>query len=443
MILDYKNNFEKILVRYQQDNTPIFVDFRELVDSVKFTERATHSIHSYTAKLLANIPYFFLNNSYFVKPKQKVLDPFCGSGTVLLEAKLAGLNPYGSDANPLARIITTVKCNNYSISTLKVYRDDLKAKLNNQKDEIEISYGNLKSLDFWFEKHIQKQLKSIYQTITGISDKKYLDFFLVCFSNCVRKVSNADSRISVPVKINPAKYSEKSQHRIDSQKKLEELKTINVVEKFFDIVNQNIKRERKKNDISSSKYIGKIISNDSRNLKSLATESIDLILTSPPYAGAQKYIRASSLSLYWLGYNSLNDLDKENIGRENYKKEEYNFLKKTGLKNADYLLEKIFDINPLRAYIAANYLLEMTDALKESARVLKNGKHLILVASNNMVCGFNFKTQEYLKQITLDLGFDLICEMVDDIKSYGLMTKRNKTASIITCEHILIFKKNG
>ena len=72
------------------------------------------------------------------------------------------------------------------------------------------------------------------------------------------------------------------------------------------------------------------------------------------------------------------ELDKQNIGRENYKKEEYKILKKTEIKSADYLLQKIFDINPLRAFIAANYLIEMADAFKESARVLKKNKYLVL-----------------------------------------------------------------
>lgn len=441
--MDYKEKFETILSQYKQQGKPVFVDFKQLVNSIKFTERTTHSIHPYTAKLLANIPYFFFNNSYFVKPGCKILDPFCGSGTVLLEAKLAGLNSYGSDANPLARLITRVKCNNFDLIKIQGYKEEIEKKINDKEAGEIFSYKNLKSLEFWFEKHIQLQLNSIHNAILEISDITYREFFLLCFSNCVRKVSNADSRISVPVKINPSKYAETSQHRIKCEKKLEELKVINVTEKYFDIVNQNIKRIKNKINLNTSKYIGKVISNDCRKLSNLRDESIDLILTSPPYAGAQKYIRASSLNLYWLGYTNLNELDRENIGRENYKKDEYKVLKKTGIKGADYLLQKIFDINPLRAYIAANYLIEMTAALQESARVLKKNGHLILIASNNMVCGFNFNTQEYLKDILLQLGFTIVCEMVDDIKSYGLMTKRNKTASIITCEHILIFKKNG
>ncbi|MEG0407681.1 MAG: hypothetical protein RR623_02295 [Bacilli bacterium] len=439
--MDYREKFEEILTEYQQSKNPVNVDFKKLVNSVKFTERATHSIHTYTAKLIANIPYFFFNNSFFVSDNSKILDPFCGSGTVLLEAKLAGLDPFGSDANPLARLITRVKCCNYDTKKLEIIKSQLKKEL--ESNNLDNNFIGNKSFDFWFEKHIQNQLSSIKEVVSNIKEIKYKEFYLLCFSNCVRKVSKADSRISVPVKINPDRYADGSKLKISSLKKLDELKTINVFDKFFEVVNQNIKRIDNKSFLSNNKKVGKLVSEDSRNLTALKDNSIDLILTSPPYAGAQKYIRASSLNLFWLGYNSLGELDKLNIGRENYRKEEYKVLKKTDIKSADYLLEKIFNTNPLRAYIAANYILEMAEAFNESARVLKKNKYLVLVASNNVVCNYEFRTQEYLKEIIIKLGFTLECEMVDDIKSYGLMTKRNKTASIISSEHILIFKKNG
>lgn len=437
--MDYKETFHIILKQYKKEGKPIFVDFRKLVNSIKFTERGSHSIHPYTAKLLPNIPHFFLNNSFFIKKGGKILDPFCGSGTVLLEGKFANLEPYGSDSNPLARLITRVKCNNFDIDQIHEYNIFLKNTINKSDDNVFLIKE--KNIDFWFEPHIKKQLSIIRNAIVQIDNIKYREFYFVCFSNCVRKVSFADSRISVPVKINPDRYSDESIQKKNSQKKLDDLKSINVFEKFFEIVNQNIKRIKNKSYINPSKNVGKVVSEDSRNLNILKDNSIDLILTSPPYAGAQKYIRASSLNLFWLGYNNMVELDKQNIGRENYKKEEYKILKKTEIKSADYLLQKIFDINPLRAFIAANYLIEMADAFKESARVLKKNKYLVLIASNNVVCNYEFKTKEYLKEIIIKLGFTLECEMIDDIKSYGLMTKRNKTASIISSEYILIFKK--
>ena len=167
------------------------------------------------------------------------------------------------------------------------------------------------------------------------------------------------------------------------------------------------------------------------------------MLTSPPYASAQKYIRSSSLSLYWLSMlegKSLVEMDADNIGHENYRKDS---IKKqlVGIKSADEVIEKIFEKNQLRGKIVSQYLLDMEMALDESVRVLKHGRCLILVIGNNKVCGYEFNTKRYLSEYLISRGMVLELELIDDIKSYGLMTKRNKTASIITREWILVFRK--
>ncbi len=67
---------------YEAQNIPIAVDFRQLVSDVAFGARASHLIHTYPAKLLPHIPYFFLNNNILSLPGENILDPFSGSGTV-------------------------------------------------------------------------------------------------------------------------------------------------------------------------------------------------------------------------------------------------------------------------------------------------------------------------------------------------------------------------
>ena len=65
----------------------------------------------------------------------------------------------------------------------------------------------------------------------------------------------------------------------------------------------------------------------------------------------------------------------------------------------------------------------------------------MLVAANNQICGHEFRTQHYLRLIAEETGFRTILRLVDDIRSRGLMTKRNKTASVITREWVLVFAK--
>lgn len=444
IIHDFNEIFKGFLDSYSKNQLPIQVNFRELTGDIKFQDRATHSIHIYPAKLLPNIPYFFVNNSFFINEGEYVLDPFSGSGTVLLEANLAGKNSYGCDSNPLARLILKVKTSDYDISVLKKIRDELIKELSHKSKISDEKFPDVVNIDYWFLPNIKQQLNVILASIKKISNKKYREFFMLCFSNCIKKVSLADSRISVPVK---SKIKDNfSQHIFfrENETKIKNLDDLDVYEKFFEVVNENIKRHNNKKELKYRKAVTKIISDDARKLN-ISNESVDLIISSPPYAGAQKYIRACSLNLGWTELSTkdnLKELDKMNIGRENYIKSEYQVLRETGIKDADKLLNEIFKINPLRAHIAANYLLEMKLAIKDAVRVLKKNKYFVLIAANNQVCSQEFHTQEYLRQFAESEGMTTVCRLIDDIKSYGLMTKRNKTASVITREWVLIMKKN-
>ena len=115
---EFDETLYSLFGEYEAQNIPIAVDFRQLVSDVAFGTRASHLIHTYPAKLLPHIPYFFLNNNVLSLSGENILDPFSGSGTVLLESLLAGRNAYGADANPLARLISKVKTSDLNINAL-------------------------------------------------------------------------------------------------------------------------------------------------------------------------------------------------------------------------------------------------------------------------------------------------------------------------------------
>lgn len=438
---------KKFIDEFSIDKKPIEVSFRKLLPEIKNIDRFTHLIHTYPAKLLVHIPYFFLNNSVFSKKNDNVLDPFNGSGTVLLESILSHRNAFGADANPLARLIAEVKVSKLDTEKLTVTVKKIVLAAKKYKRSTSPDVVNC---DYWFPARTQRQLAKLLIAINKIEDEKIKKFMLVSFSNCVKKVSYADPRVSVPVKLNPKRYENGSKEKKKIQERLEQLEKVDVFEKFISIATENIERfkELEKAQLNGNK--AKIISTDARTLsvslkgKSLLKEkSIQLIITSPPYAGAQKYIRASSLNLGWTQLAKVDELlqlDKKNIGRENYTKAELN-IQKTGIAEADALIENIFKIKPERAQIVCSYLLEMKDALNEMVRVLKNDGYLVLIVGNNKVCNTEFNTQEYFTEYLVSKGLKLQFKLIDDIQSYGLMTKRNKTADIISREWILVFKK--
>lgn len=446
---NYDDQINDLISRYSVSEEPIEVSFRTIVSDLNKSDRATHLIHTYPAKLLMHIPHFFLNNNVLSKKGDTILDPFTGSGTVMLEAILAQRNAIGADANPLARLISRVKVHKYDSESLTGYLNEI---LNNLQERLHDVTPNVINVDYWFSPSIQQQLTTIFNAINKIIDERVREFFLVCFSNCVKKVSFADQRVSVPVKLNPYRYNIEHPLHKESKRKLESLLDIKVVDKFQEIAEENIKRVKRLHELLDDRYSAKMVSDNAKNLTTyigsdalINEDSVSLIISSPPYAGAQKYIRASSLNLGWLDLikhaNTLKELDALNIGRENYKKEECKIFKPTGIVEADKLLQEIFKINPLRAHIAGNYLREMRIALTEAVRVLKKDGYFVLVIANNQVCGFEFQTQEYLRNILESLGLTIVLRLIDDIQSYGLMTKRNKTASVITREWVLVLQK--
>lgn len=438
---------KKFIENFSINNKPIEVSFRKLLPEIKSIDRYTHLIHTYPAKLLVHIPYFFLNNSFFSKVDDNVLDPFNGSGTVLLESILSNRNAYGADSNPLARLIAEVKVSKFDTNYLTLVSKNI---LDLAKDNKDLLVPDVVNCDYWFSVNAKKQLSQILTAINTIEDESVKKFMLVSFSNCVKKVSYADPRVSVPVKLNPNRYENGSIQKGKILEKLKQLEIVDVFEKFSLITKENIDRFRKLEKAHFNGNKATIISYDARNLSVgvnnedlLMDESIQLIITSPPYAGAQKYIRASSLNLGWTQLakvKELTSLDQKNIGRENYRKSEINIIK-TGIKEADNLIEKVYNFNPARAQIVCNYLIEMKFALNEMVRVLKKSGYLVLVVGNNKVCNMEFNTQEYFTEYLTGCGLKLQFKLIDDIQSYGLMTKRNKTADIISREWILVFKK--
>jgi hypothetical protein len=74
---------------------------------------------------------------------------------------------------------------------------------------------------------------------------------------------------------------------------------------------------------------------------------------------------------------------------------------------------------------------------------LRHGGYLVLVAANNRIAGREFRTQHFLRMIAEQVGFTTELRLIDAIRSRGLMTKRNKTASVITREWVLLFSKRS
>ena len=447
-VFDAEPALERLFREYAQNGTPIPITFRDQVPDLPNGERATHFAHPYPAKLLRQIPYFFLNAGTLTQPGDLVLDPFCGSGTVLVEALLSGRNAVGADSNPLARLITRSKTSTVSTDVAGRRAGALLERVGKMSPGA--ASPDVVNIDHWFYPHVQRQLIALRAAIDHERNDAIKSFFRVSFSATIKRVSLADPRLSVPVRLRAAQYDAEHWLREKTEVRLRRLKRVNVVKEFANVLSNNIRRLGEFRQLRPRNVAAEVVSCDARDLQktgcrgSISDGVIDIIITSPPYPGAQKYIRSSSLSLGWLGLATRDDLrplEGANLGREHYRRDDYVTLLETGIAEADALLQDLRSADPLRAHIAAQYLVEMRSAIAEMFRTLRRGGHVVLVAGSNRIRGRSFATHAYLATMLEQVGFTIRLRLVDGIRSRGLMTKRNRTADLISHEWAIVARK--
>lgn len=417
--------------RFARDQQPAAISFRQLVPWLKVGERASHYLHPYPAKLLPHIAHFFLANRLLVGEDECVLDPFGGSGTVALETILSGRTALYADANPLGRLITAVKTRSIDPAALADACAEVRNGFRRSRSR---KLPDVVNIEKWFDPHVTSELVRLRAAIGALKDETLRDFMRVTFSAVARKVSNSDPRFSVPVRYRNG----------------EARSGLSVADVFDAQLEANIARIAALGQVST---IGTATPAgvDARQLTTalgerLPDEAVGMIISSPPYASAQKYVRAASLSLGWLDLapsNGLRRLEDQTIGREHHAKASWVNVGSTGIDHADALIAAIAQENQSRAKIVATYLIEMRAALAEAVRVLRPGGSFVLVIGDNTVCGRRFPSSHYLQLMLEGMGMTTILSLVDPIPSRGLMTRRNKTAGIITAESVMVLRKDA
>lgn len=431
------HKLRELIARYERKPRAITVDFRRMVPSIRMGERATHYLHPYPAKLIPHIAHFFAANDELSRVGDTILDPFAGTATIGVEALMAGRWVVLGDSNPLARLISSVKCTPLSAEEITSASSRLRKQLEALGDA---DCPDVVNVDHWYQPAVKKALARLLAGIKCESDSRVRDLLLATLSATARRCSRADPRLSVAVRVKDEKAGRAGGQRLWTQRA--------VLAQYFAALAANSARL---SDLSAKKcgdHRLLYMFHDARDVGTLPLvgkgEYAGLVITSPPYAGAQKYIRASYLGLGWTeicGAKDLRALEDRSIGREHHRKDSYRTLPQTGVVHADSVLRRLFLRYELRSFIAAKYLIEMREAFEATVHAVAPGGHLVLIAGNNSVCGRPFLTAAYLRTILEQCGMQTRLVLVDRIKSRGLMTKRNRTAGVISREWIFVMRK--
>lgn len=454
--------------KYQQNHRPIRTSFRSLCSSWSWAKRSdvyTHLMHKYPAKILPYIPIFFLSSEIYAEQDEYVLDNFAGTGTVLLESIIHPYlkrNAIGVEINPLARLIAKVKTTPLRMDELKDETKSLISRIKSFSGDAEIPEFPNRAL--WFSKRIQNELAKIRKCIEDVEDSDFRDFFLVCFSYIIREVSLADPKIAPPVILKPEHFSKNPERQKEAAALLRRKKWARPLSYFVRAVARNMKRVETLNSVDelrSKKVEAEIIWDDARELKRgrlIANGKIDksnaeplrngcigLVITSPPYINAQKYIRTTKFELFWLGLvteEELSALDRMFVGTERLFSNEYGELCLTGVQSADSVIQRIYERNKERAGIVSRYFKDMRQVIGETHRVLKKGGRFVLVVGDNTICGLTVESHRILADIaTQDSGFEVETVLVDKIRSRGMITKRHETGGMVLDDWVVVLRK--
>lgn len=356
----------------------------------------THSLHPYPAKFPPQLPNTIL--SKFGKQKQVVLDPFCGSGTTLVEARLLGFNAIGVDVNGLSSLLSKVKATPLSLEELRITKHFI-SKIENEdvqwsRNRPRIEVKQIEGLEHWFQYNVAEELTDLLNLISEVESENVRDFLKIVVSSIIVKVSNQESDTRFAAK----------------QK---DIKNNFVFRQFISRGMEYIERVARFSEQVDRNCFLRLLNADSRNLSMLEDNSIDIIITSPPYANTYDYYLYHQFRKRWL------DIDVK-FARNNEigSRREYSSLKKP----------------------AEKWTADLKLCFAEMYRLIKKNGLVFIVIGDSVIKKQLIKIDEVICDFAPEIGFEVCNVISSNLSEHSRMfnptfTQKNKR------EHLIILKK--
>lgn len=393
------------------------------------TKEYTHSFHIYPAMMIPQVAREILNR-YKTKEMSVLFDPYCGTGTSLVEGSLVGLKCIGTDLNPLARLISKSKVTKVNINNIKsLFKDFEKYIISG--NNIDLKKPNINNIDFWFKEKQINDLLSIKYFIDEIKDEDEKDFFLVPFSETLREVSLT-------------RNGEFKLYRIPKEKI--DTWNPNTIELFKEKVKRNIDgyiEYEKENKVYNHEVYNFNSSEEIPN-DLIQENSVDIVITSPPYGDSGTtvaYGQFSTLSNEWLGIEDARKLDKKLMGGKTTD------IEKTGFEQLDEIIKTIEAERPKRAREIWSFYRDYKKSMENVSKTIKKNGICAYVVGNRRVSDIELPTDEFTRFVFEQNGFKHIETIVRNIpnkrqpKKTSPTNQTGKTVSTMTHEYIVIMKK--
>lgn len=414
------------------DAAPAPVSFRSHDGRVGSRDEHTHLLHWFPAKMFYRIPIDILD-TVAPPPGAQVLDPFCGSGTVLVEAGARGHQTIGLDINPLSCLISQAKTTPLDGPTL---HDELHAIVRTAKRMRRRPDDHVLPM-YWFRPAPRTALYRIYSAIQSTRlAASHRRFFTASLTNIVRRCSLADPHIPPPVRLSSDRL-QRGGNRY--QRAYDHSLTLDAEGVFEIYVSRTIKNIVRVASSLALDFPKSVVRCRSAAKTGLPDGSIHTIITSPPYCGAQKYVRTFKLELSLLGYTptQIAAIDRRTLGTERVRSGARFSTRHLSQRQA-HLLESIATVSKQRSKMLTAYLFGLSNVAKEIKRLLAtDGSAFVTFGTSAFVKTHAVDFADIFSSFAAASGLEEFARLTDPIPSRGMMTKRHRAASVIPTETVL------
>ncbi|TMC23537.1 MAG: site-specific DNA-methyltransferase [Chloroflexi bacterium] len=354
--------------------------------------------------------------SNYLTTKGTVLDPFAGVGTTLVGATLAGHNAIGFEINPYPALACRVKLSSHLINVNRL-RDEIQSFEDFYQDRVASNLTpqssppqGFKTRAAFYSPTVLYKVLLVQDFVATIGDDLLRDLFKLVFAATMVSYSNYSYEPSLSRRVSSGKAE------ISDFPVMEAIRD-KLIEVTEDII--WLQSYLPQEQLSSS------VINDSffNYQQHIEPQSIDLVVTSPPYLNNYHYNRNTRPQLYWLGYmekpQDMRVLENANFGKywQTVRDEETMDLG-FSLSSSDIMerLQLLRSLNPHKkiygghgwANYAATYFNDCYKFAMGLCYCLKPGGTALIVLGNSILQGLLIPTDQYFAQIAESVGLELV-----------------------------------
>ncbi len=360
------------------------------------TRELTHCYHDYPARMIPQIAEKLID--LYGRGAKMLFDPYCGTGTSLVEGVIRGIDVIGTDINPLAGMIAQAKTSLPDFFVLDNsirHFNDFVFRSQPIKLEKPPFIPGISKIEFWFKSQVIEKLLRLKIFIDTLEDDEVRLFFKIAFSETVRESSNTRNDEFKLYRYGPEKLRLFNPN-VFSMMSLKLKRNRLGLERFAELMSQF-------KDFPTAKIYG-FNTVEGIPEEYIKKNSIDIVVTSPPYGDSHTtvaYGQYSRLSAAWLGLEEPEGVDRKLMGGKLQKK-----IPRLPSKHLVETIESISQKDSKRALEVASFYHELHQSVTNIAQVIKPGGFACYVVGNRKVKGTVLPTDVAIMDFFSALGYE-------------------------------------